>query len=285
MERPDHQIGHRADQRIGRGPDTAGENHREPGRAAAGGPGAFHQVRGPDGVRHDRKPGNLAQVPGQLEGGGPGGERDRGTGRDLGSGCPRDGLLLRPLEHGLGVEAGLVAARHARHHRAAVHLLDQPRPGQHLQVAADRHVRDAEALGKVAYPRAARAPDVLQDQRLPVLGEHLSAFQRREQAGRTTLRLRQSGRQCHMFISGESCSLTRISVCSSLWHHSFAVFCGCKRVSAHTRQASCSGPLTGQEGAVRLRAWARPSTGQLRRRPSLRWIPRRIATRQEVRWP
>ena len=50
-----------------------------------------------------------------------------------------------------------------------------------------------------------------------------------------------------MFISGESCSLTRIPVCSSLWHHSFVVFCGRRSVSAHTRRwGFISGALTGQ---------------------------------------
>ena len=87
-------------------------------------------------------------------------------------------------QHGLGVEAGLVAARHARQYGAAVHLLDQPGPGQHLQVAADGHVRDAEALGQVADACAARAPDVLQGSATAGAWRASSAFPRREQAGR-----------------------------------------------------------------------------------------------------
>ena len=40
-----------------------------------------------------------------------------------------------------------------------------------------------EPLGKIGHAGAARPPDVLQDKRLPVLGEHPSAFRRREQHG------------------------------------------------------------------------------------------------------
>src|SRR5260370_12360008 len=77
------------------------------------------------------------------------------------------------------METWLWVAGPARQHGAALHLLDQPRPAEDLQVTAYGHVGDAEALGQVTDPRPARAPDVLQDQRLPVLGDHLSALPRR----------------------------------------------------------------------------------------------------------
>src|SRR5262249_9459843 len=51
-------------------------------------------------------------------------------------------------------------------------LLDQPGPGENLEIPADSHVGDTEPLGEVGDPGTAGPPDVLQDQRLPVLGEH-----------------------------------------------------------------------------------------------------------------
>jgi len=166
---------------------------------------------------------DLAQVPGQLEGGGPGGERDRGAGRDQGGRRPRDRFLLPPLQPGLHLEARLVAARHARQHGTAVHFLDQAGPGEYLQVTADSHVRDAEPLGQVADPCAARAPHLLQDERLPVLAEHLWCLPAPRTGRLVAAASRRPDREDHMFVSGESCSLTSKSVCSSLWHHGFVV--------------------------------------------------------------
>ena len=173
VERPDGQVGDRADQRVGGGAHAAGQDHRgKVGAAAAGRAVVLEEVRHPDGVRHDREPRDLAELTGQLERGRPGGQGDRGPRRDQRRGGPRNRFLLGALQHGLGLEPGLVAARHARQDRAAVHLLDQPGPGENLEIAADGHVGDAEPLGEVADPGTAGPPDVLQDQRLPVLGEH-----------------------------------------------------------------------------------------------------------------
>ena len=77
------------------------------------------------------------------------------------SGCSRTSLASKPR---------LVASGRARQHRAAVDLLDQAIPGQHLKVPADGHIRNAEPLGEIADPGAAIVPDGLQDERLAVSG-------------------------------------------------------------------------------------------------------------------
>src|SRR6516164_2698160 len=101
---------------------------------------------------------------------GPRGYRYRRARRDHAGRRARDRGLLRPLEHEPGLEARLVAGGRPWQDRAAVYLLHQAVPGEHLEVSADRHVRDAEPLGQVAHPGAAIAPDGLQDQRLAVSG-------------------------------------------------------------------------------------------------------------------
>src|ERR1035441_517875 len=57
-----------------------------------------------------------------------------------------------------------------RQDRAAVNLLHQAIAGEDLEVSADGHVRNAEALSEIADPGAAIAPDGLQDERLAVSG-------------------------------------------------------------------------------------------------------------------
>ena len=67
-------------------------------------------------------------------------------GPDQGRRRAGDRVLLRALEDELVLEAGLMTSMRARQHRAAVDLLHQSVLGQHLEIAPDRHVRDAELL-------------------------------------------------------------------------------------------------------------------------------------------
>src|SRR5580692_3626987 len=80
--------------------------------------------------------------------------------------------LLRPLEHQLGLEAGIVAGGRPRQARPPVHFPSQAILGEHLKVSADRHIRNAEPLSEIADACAAIAPDGLQDKRLAVSGKH-----------------------------------------------------------------------------------------------------------------
>ncbi len=169
VQRADGQVGERADQGVGRGADPAGQHHRV-GRAVQASPSPAEHVRHPQRVGHDREPRHVEQALRQRERRGPGGQRDRGAGRDHARRRPGDRGLLRPLQHQLGFEARLMTQGRARQHRAAVHLLHEPVAGEHLKVSADRHIRDAEPLSQVTDPCAAVAPDGFQDERLAVSG-------------------------------------------------------------------------------------------------------------------
>jgi hypothetical protein len=57
-----------------------------------------------------------------------------------------------------------VARVRARQHRTAVDLLYQAIFGQHLKIASDGHVRDAELLREIADPCTAVVSDGLQNQ-------------------------------------------------------------------------------------------------------------------------
>ena len=69
----------------------------------------------------------------------------------------------------LRLEARLVGAEAAAERRPAVHLLDQPGGGQHVEIAAHRHLRDAEQLGQLADAHGALAADLLDDQLLALV--------------------------------------------------------------------------------------------------------------------
>ncbi len=84
-------------------------------------------------------------------------------------------LLLRLLAGGLGGEPGLLGGAGAERGRAAVHLLQQPPLGEHLEVAADGHVGDAELAYEVGHPDAAGAADAFENRLLPLLCEHAPA--------------------------------------------------------------------------------------------------------------
>jgi hypothetical protein len=53
-----------------------------------------------------------------------------------------------------------------------VYLRQEAAIGQRLEVAADRHVRDAVLGGQLADPDAARGPDPVEDGGLALLSEH-----------------------------------------------------------------------------------------------------------------
>jgi hypothetical protein len=169
VERPDGQVGDGADQRVGGRTHAAGQDHRvgrpvEPTRPA-------ERVHHGQRVGHDGQPGHVQQALGQRQRGRPGRDRDGGPRPDQPRRGAGDRVLLRALEDELGLQARLMAGGwRPRQDGAPVDLFHQAIPGQDLKVPADRHVRNAESLGEIAHPRAAVAPDGLQDERLTVSG-------------------------------------------------------------------------------------------------------------------
>jgi hypothetical protein len=170
VEGPDRQVGDRADQRVRRSTDPAGQHHRIGGAVES--PCPVEQVHHAQRVRHDGEPRHVEQALGQRERGCPRGQRDRRTRPDQAGRRAGDRGLLRPLEHQLGLEAGIVAGGRPRQDRPPVHFLYQAILGEHLKVSADRHIRNAEPLSEIADACAAIAPDGLQDERLAVSGKH-----------------------------------------------------------------------------------------------------------------
>ncbi len=81
-----------------------------------------------------------------------------------------DGGLLVALQAVAHIE-GDVAAAHADGDGATVRADDPIGFGQHLEVLADGHRRDAEALGQLADARAALLLDDAGDLPLPLAGE------------------------------------------------------------------------------------------------------------------
>ena len=81
--------------------------------------------------------------------------------------------LARQLQPRLGLETRLVGARLDHRHRAAVHLLHDALPGQRVEVAADRHVGDAELAGQLVDADAAAPPHLVEDQGAPLLREEV----------------------------------------------------------------------------------------------------------------
>ena len=157
----------RADERVRRRPDSAGEHDGLVGaRAAVEDAGDLH------GVGHDGDPGDLEQALSDSPGRGARREPDGEAGLDQGGGQRRDGVLLGPLAAGLGLEAGLVGAVAARDGRAAVDLVDHSLAGQLVEVAAHSHVRDLQLAGQVADPDRASVAHPLGDVGLSLPCEH-----------------------------------------------------------------------------------------------------------------
>jgi hypothetical protein len=122
-------------------------------------------------VRHHRQPGHVPQQQRQRPGRGAGGQPDGLAGTHQVGGRGGDGLLLGLLAQRLGLEARFVGAPARRHGGPAVHLVDQPAPGQRVEVAPDGHVGDAELRHQVGDLRGAVLADPLQDPAPPLLGE------------------------------------------------------------------------------------------------------------------
>ena len=97
---------------------------------------------------------------------------DRGAGLDQLGRRAAHRRLLRQLADRLGREAGLVrrCGRRWRSRRRAP--CRAARAGEHVEVAADRHVGDAEQLDQVADPDAAAPRTSSRMRCLPLRGEH-----------------------------------------------------------------------------------------------------------------
>jgi hypothetical protein len=118
------------------------------------------QVRDPDEV--------VREAPGRRAGG----ERDRLARLDELARGARNRLLLVQLPVRLLLEARLVGAREPPDRRAAVHLLEQARGGQDVEVPADRHVGDAQQLRQLAHAHRSAPTHLLDDQHLTLGGQH-----------------------------------------------------------------------------------------------------------------
>ena len=57
--------------------------------------------------------------------------------------------------------------------RAAVHLLDDPLPGQRVQVPTDRHIGDIQLPGQFVDPDSAASAHLIEDQGTPLLREQI----------------------------------------------------------------------------------------------------------------
>ena len=76
------------------------------------------------------------------------------------------------------LESGLDRAGRVHGRGAAVHLREQPLAVEHLEVAAHRHVRDAQQRGQVGDLGAAGPADLLEDLGLAHRGEHARSLRR-----------------------------------------------------------------------------------------------------------
>ena len=158
------------------GPTSASEGVRIAAREDDGeiGPALpVEDVGDLDRVRDHGQVGHAEDVVGEPPGRRPGAEPDRLPRLDELRGRLRDRLLLAQLPVGLGLEARLVGARAAARGRAAVHLLDESRRGERVEVAADRHLGDAEQLGQLAHAHGAVPADLLDDRHLALARKHL----------------------------------------------------------------------------------------------------------------
>ena len=167
VQRANGADGDRPDERVRRGPHAAGQDDREigPGRPV-------QDVGHLDRVRDDGQVGDVREMVGEPPGGRPGAQADRLSGLDEPAGCARDRFLLDQLPVGLRLEPGLFRAQAAPQRRAAVHLLDEPCRGQHVDIAADGHLRDGEEAGELAHADAALTADLVDDQLLALCGKH-----------------------------------------------------------------------------------------------------------------
>ena len=146
----------RADQRLRRCPDAAGQDHRlvMPG-------GSIEHVRHPDRVGDDREARDVGETTRQGVGGGARRKGNRHAGLDEARGGSGDRLLLRQLQGRLRGEAGLVQ-REGGGRRAPMNLDQQAPLVKGLEVAPDRHVRHAELPHEIRDadgPALANAPE------------------------------------------------------------------------------------------------------------------------------
>ena len=167
VQRADRVDGDRPDERVRRRPHAAGQHDGQVGPR-----GAVEDVGDLDRVRHDGQVGDVGEVVGEPPGRRAGGEADRLARLDEPAGRARDRLLLAELPVRLRLEARLLGAEPAAQRRAAVHLLDEPGRGEHVDVAADRHLRDGEQAGELAHADAAFTADLVDDQLLALGGKH-----------------------------------------------------------------------------------------------------------------
>ena len=121
MDAPQGRHGERADERVARGADAAGQDDR---LVVAG--RRVERVRDRDRVGHDGQAGDVDEGPGEGVGRRPGRQPDGHARLDEADGGRGDRLLLVLLEGRLGREPGLEQRRcPAERGRAAVDLLDE----------------------------------------------------------------------------------------------------------------------------------------------------------------
>ena len=160
----------RADERVGRRPDAAGQDDRLV-RAA----GLVEHVADADRVGHDGQAGDVGQPLRERERRRPGRDGDRHAGLDQRDGGVRDRVLLALLERRLQREARFEQGGVGDRCRAAVDLLEKAALVEDLEVAPDRHVRDAELAHQVGDAHGAVLADAVEDQGLTLPGEHQAA--------------------------------------------------------------------------------------------------------------
>ena len=157
----------RADERVRRRADTAGEHDGQIRPVVA-----VEHRRHLERVRQDRQVGDVLQVVREPPRRRAGRQRDRLAGLDERGRRLRDRLLLAQLPVRLRLEARLVGALARGGGGAAVDLLDQAGRGERVEVTADRHLRHVQELGELADADRAAAADLLDDEHLALAGEH-----------------------------------------------------------------------------------------------------------------
>ena len=167
VERAQRVHRHRADERVGRRADAAGEDDGQVRPRLA-----VEDVRDLDRVGDDGEVGDVADLVGEPPRGRAGRDPDRLPGLDEPTGRLGDRLLLLELPVRLRLEAGLVGAQTLARGRAAVHLLDEPRRRKHVEVAADRHDGDVQQFRELADAHGAPAANLLEDEHLPLPCQH-----------------------------------------------------------------------------------------------------------------